>query len=180
MRPTTVLVEGESDRVAVEALARRGRHDLATEQVTVVAMGGATSIGRLLSRHGPTGADDRVLTLCDQAEAAYVARALDRAGLGSAVSLHVCEADLEDELVRCLGTESVLDVIDAEGELASFGLLQRQPAQRDRALTDQLRRFFAGRSGHKITYARLLVEALPPGVAPPPLAALVAAMAEHP
>jgi hypothetical protein len=176
VRPTTVLVEGESDRVAVEALARREGHDLVAERVTVVGMGGATSIGRFLARLGPAGADHRLLGLCDRAESPYVVRALDRAGIGPNVRFRVCDADLEDELVRCLGTDAVLDVIAAQGELASFRLLQRQPAQRGRPLPGQLRRFFAGRSGHKITYARLLVEALPPGQAPPPLAALVASL----
>ena len=172
MRATTVLVEGESDRVAVETLARRQGHDLEAGRVTVVGMGGATSIGTFLTRH----AGDRLLGLCDQAESAYVRRALDRAGLGSQGQLHVCVADLEDELIRALGADAVLDVISAEGELASFRLLQRQPAQREQPLSAQLRRFLAGRSGHKITYARLLVEALPPGKAPAPLAALLAAM----
>jgi len=176
VRATTVLVEGESDRVAVETLARRAGHDLQAEHVTVVPMGGATSVHRFLTRYGPAGADHRLLGLCDRAESSYVARALDRAGLGSTVPFHVCDADLEDELVRCLGTDPVLDVIAAAGELASFRLLQRQPAQRDRPLRNQLERFFAGRSGHKTTYARLLVEALPPGLAPAPLAALVASL----
>ncbi len=175
MRPTTVLVEGESDRVAVETLARREGHDLEADQVTVVAMGGATSIRHFLERYGPVGSDHRLLGLCDWAEWAYVAAALDRAGLGGVVRFEVCDADLEDELVRGLGTDAVLQVIEAQGELASFRLLQRQPALRDRPLTAQLRRFFAGRSGHKLTYASLLVEALPPGQAPHPLAALVAA-----
>lgn len=174
MQPTTVLVEGESDRIAVEALARREGHDVGAVSVTVVAMGGATSIGHFLARFGPAGADHRLLALCDGAEAAYVTRSLEHAG--SDARLHVCDADLEDELVRCLGTDAVLEVVDQEGELASFRLLQRQPALRERPLTAQLRRFFAGRSGHKIRYASLLVEALPPGVAPPPLAALVAAL----
>ena len=176
MRETTVLVEGESDQVAVEALARRDGLDLEAEHVAVVAMGGATGIGHFLERYGPTGADHRLLGLCDQAESAYVARVLERAGAGSGVRFQVCDADLEDELVRCLGTDAVLDVVAAAGELASFRLLQRQPAQRDRPLSDQLRRLFAGRSGHKVRYARLLVAALSPGQAPPPLAALVASL----
>ena len=180
MRPTTVLVEGHSDRVAVETLAARLGHDLVAQQVTVVPMGGATSIGRFVTRYGPAGAAHRLVGLCDRAESAYVLRALERADLGSPVHLEVCDADLEDELVRCLGTDAVLDVIDRAGELASFRLLQRQPAQRARPLPAQLHRFFAGRSGHKLTYARLLVEALPAGKAPPPLTALVQAMTHHP
>jgi hypothetical protein len=174
---TTVLVEGESDRVAVETLAGRWGRDLAAEQVSVVAMGGATSIVHFLGRLGP---DDRLRGLCDAAEAAGVARALARARIGpgslAELGFQVCRADLEDELIRCLGTSAVLDVIAAEGELASVRVLQRQPAQRDRPLVAQLRRFLAGRSGHKIRYARLLVEALPAGQAPPPLGRLVASI----
>lgn len=172
MRPTTVLVEGESDRVAVETLARREAYDLDALGVSVVAMGGATSVGNVVGRYGLAAADHRLLGLCDAAEHAYVVRAVERAG--AAVTWFVCEPDLEDELVRALGTAAVLDVLDAQGELASFRLLQRQPAHRERPLEAQLHRFFAGRSGYKITYARLLVDALPPGRAPAPLAALLA------
>ncbi len=172
-RPTTVLVEGESDRVAVETLAVRSGHDLVALGASVVPMGGATSVRGFLERYGPAGAGHRLLVLCDAAEQAYVERAVERAGLTGAVPLHVCRADLEDELVRRLGTDAVLEVIDGQGELRSFRLLQRQPAQRDQPLTAQLARFFAGRSGHKITYGRLLVEAMPEGEAPEPLARLL-------
>ncbi|SDS94078.1 hypothetical protein SAMN04488543_2689 [Friedmanniella luteola] len=172
-----MLVEGESDRVAVQALARRRGHDLADGRVAVVAMGGATSIGSFLARFGPSGADHRLLGLCDEAESPGVARALARAGVdGGALEelgFQVCRSDLEDELIRCLGVDAVLDVVAAEGELASFRLLQRQPAQRERSTTAQLRRFLGGRSGHKIRYAELLVDALPAGRAPAPLGRLV-------
>ncbi|MGI3785033.1 MAG: hypothetical protein ACRYG2_30100, partial [Janthinobacterium lividum] len=72
---------------------------------------------------------------------------LERADVGSAARSEVCDADLEDELVRSLGTDAVLAVIDREGEPASFRLLQRQPALHDCPLPAQLHRFFAGRSG---------------------------------
>ena len=39
-----VLVEGDSDRNAILALARRLGRDLADEGIAVVAMGGATNI----------------------------------------------------------------------------------------------------------------------------------------
>ena len=171
---TTVLVEGESDRVAVEALAARSGLDLEASGVRVVAMGGATSI----VHHLPQADGVPVLGLVDEAEAPGILRALDRAGVGAgpleARGFQVCRADLEDELIRCLGVDAVLAVLDAQGELASFGRLRQQPAQRDRTVVQQLRRFLGGRSGHKITYARLLVEALPPGAAPKPLARLLA------
>lgn len=172
-----MLVEGESDRMAVETLAVRLGHDLTAERVTVVPMGGATSIVRFLDLYGPDGAGHRLLGLCDAGESRGIARALARAGIGSGslaeLGFHVCHADLEDELIRCLGVDAVLDVIDVQGELASFRILQRQPSQRERTITAQLRRFFGGRSGNKVRYARLLVDALPAGHAPPPLARLV-------
>lgn len=175
---TTVLVEGESDRVAVESLARRAGHDLNAERVTVVPMGGATSIGAFLDRYGPRGAGHRLLGLCDVGESPGIARTLARSGISvgslTEVGFQVCHADLEDELVRCLGADAVLDVIAAQGEFPSFRKLQRQPAQRDRPVTAQMRQFLAGRSGNKIRYARLLVDALPEGHAPAPLARLVA------
>ncbi len=181
MRVTTVLVEGESDRLAVETLAVRLGHDLMAERVSVVPMGGATNIVRFLDRYGPNGTDHRILGLCDAGEAQGIARALTRAGLGSGSlsenGFHVCQADLEDELIRCLGVDAVLNVIAAQGELASFRLLQRQPSQRGKPASAQLRRFFGGRSGNKIRYASLLVDALPAGQAPTPLARLVGSFA---
>jgi hypothetical protein len=178
--PTTVLVEGESDRVAVETVARRLGRDLAAERVDVVPMGGATSIVRFLDRYGPGGEGNRLLGLCDALEARGIARALARAGIGSGpldeLGFQVCHADLEDELIRCLGVDSVLSVIEEQGELASFRVLQRQPAQREQPVVAQLRRFLAGRSGHKVRYARLLVDALPPGQVPAPLGRLIASL----
>ncbi len=172
------MVEGESDRLAVEMLAKRLGHDLRMERVSIVPMNGATSIVHFVHRYGRTGAGHRLLGLCDFGEAAGIARALMRAGLGSGglrdQGFQVCNADLEDELIRCLGVDAVLNVIADQGELASFGLLQRQPSLRDQPVEGQLRRFFAGRSGNKIRYAPLLVNALPEGQAPLPLARLVA------
>lgn len=178
MQATTVLVEGESDRLAVETLALRLGHDLTALRVSVVPMGGATSIVHFIDRYGPNGAGHRLFGLCDAGESRGVARALGRAGIGSGslaeLGFYVCDADLEDELIRCLGIDAVLNVIAAQGELASFRLLQRQPSLRDRPITAQLRRFFGGRSGNKVRYAPLLVDALPAGHAPAPLARLVA------
>lgn len=177
MQSTTVLVEGESDRLAVEALAALRGYDISARRVSVVPMGGATNIVHFLERYGPKGAGHRLLGLCDSGESPGIARALSRAGLGfgplEELGFQVCDADLEDELIRCLGIEAVLSVIEEQGELASFELLQRQPPLRDKPITMQLRRFFGGRSGNKIRYAPLLVAALPQGQAPPPLARLV-------
>lgn len=180
MQGTTVLVEGESDRLAVETLALRRGLDLSAAQLSVIPMGGATNILRFVERYGPNGAGHRLLGLCDAGESPYIARALEKAGIGSGpledLGFHVCDADLEDELIRCLGIDTVLSVIEDQGELGSFELLQRQPSLRDLSTTTQLRRFFGGRSGNKIRYAPLLINALPAGIAPRPLARLVASL----
>jgi hypothetical protein len=81
----------------------------------------------------------------------------------------VCVDDLEDELIRSLGTSAVELVVRSEGELESFRRFQRQPAQRGRPVEAQLRRFIGTRSGRKIRYGRLLVDALDLSRVPPPL-----------
>lgn len=172
-----VLVEGGSDRAALEALAVRRGRDLDAEGVAVVPMGGATNIARFLELYGPRGLDVRLAGLADVAEERYVRRGLERAGLGAdltraeleALGFAVCVADLEDELIRALGAAAVEQVIEAEGELASFRRFQRQPAQQGRRTEDQLHRFMGTRSGRKSRYARLLVDALDLSQVPAPL-----------
>ncbi|MEU6851476.1 ATP-dependent endonuclease [Actinacidiphila alni] len=179
---TVVLVEGVSDRAAVEALAVRRGRDLAAEGTAVVPLGGATSIGRFLALVGPQGLGIPVAGLCDAAEEGYFMRALDRAGIGSprtraemaALGFHVCVADLEDELIRSLGTDAVREVVDELGEGRSFRIFQKQPAQRERAVEGQLRRFMGTHSGRKEHYAGSLVGALAADRVPEPLDRLLA------
>jgi hypothetical protein len=177
---TVVLVEGVSDLVALTTLARRRGRDLEAAGVHVVAMGGATNVLRFLREYGLEGAGARVLGLCDLAETRFFRRALDRTGLGTDVDEHdlhrlgffVCARDLEDELIRSLGAPAVLQVVAEQGELAAFRMFQKQPAQREKQVEAQLRRFLGTHSGRKAQYARALVEALD-GVAPPPLEGLL-------
>jgi hypothetical protein len=86
-----------------------------------------------------------------------------------ALGFYMCVADLEDELIRALGTTCVERVVDSQGELGSFRTLQKQPAQRGRSTDQQLRRFIGTRGGRKIRYARLLVDALDLDRVPRPL-----------
>lgn len=60
-------------------------------------------------------------------------------------------------------------VIQAQGELRSLRILQRQPAQRERTLGQQLHRFIGTRAGRKSQYARLMVAALDLTQVPRPL-----------
>jgi hypothetical protein len=177
-----ILVEGRSDQIAVETLAARRSRDLAGEGVAVVPVGGAQAIGRSLARFGPRGSNLVVAGLCDAGEEAFVRRAVERAGLGSArtrvdleaLGFYVCEADLEDELIRALGPAGVEAVLEANGDLGSFRTFQRQPAWRGRGVDAQLRRFFGSADSRKLRYARFLVEALHPARAPRPLDGVLA------
>ena len=172
-----VLVEGMSDQAAVETLARRRHRDLVAERVAIVAMGGATNIGHFLERFGPRGIDVRLAGLCDEAEEDAFRRSLERAGFGSNITrtameelgFYVCEADLEDELIRALGTSAVVAIIETQREGGALRSFQRQPAQRGRPLEAQLRRFMGTLSGRKIRYGHLMVEALDLDRVPRPL-----------
>jgi hypothetical protein len=172
-----VLVEGLSDLAALEALAAMTGLDLTGAGVAIVAMGGATNISRYLEMYGPSGRQLRLAGMCDAGEASAFRRRILRAGLGDGsrpprteqFQLFVCHIDLEDELIRALGVAAVERVIEQQGELASLRIMQRQPAQRSRTPEQQLRRFIGTRSGRKIRYGRLLVEALEPDQVPPPL-----------
>lgn len=185
-----VLVEGVSDRVALEVLARRRGMDLAADGVAVVSMDGITNIGRFLARYHVDGAEHgvagpRIAGLYDDAEERFVRRGLERAGLSAGfdspltrsaleqLGFHSCSADLEDELIRALGPAAVVELVEAEGELRSFRTLQRQPAQRERSLHDQLRRLMGGRSGGKERYAALMAAAVPLHRVPRPLDAVL-------
>jgi len=171
-----VLVEGASDQQAVQALAERRGRDLAGDGVAVVAMGGATNISHYLAAlggplGGPLGerrAAVQVAGLYDAGEEGYFRRSLERAGIGplagrasiEAAGFFACVDDLEDELIRALGATVVLAILEEQREVAAFRIFQKQPAQRPRSLEAQLRRFLGTRSGRKIRYGRLLVEAL--------------------
>ncbi|HEX3648947.1 MAG TPA: TOPRIM nucleotidyl transferase/hydrolase domain-containing protein [Pseudonocardiaceae bacterium] len=170
---TVVLVEGVSDQIAVETLARRHDRDLAAEGVVVLPMGGAHGIARYLRRFGVERTGTRLVGLCDAGEVQVVARALAAAGLGTD-RFFVCVEDLEDELVRAAGPTLMTRVFAAHGDLAAFRTIQRQPAWRGRDEAAQQRRFLGAGSQRKLRYARLLVEAIDVDRMPAPLVDLLA------
>jgi hypothetical protein len=177
-----VLVEGASDRVALLALAERRDRDLDAEGVEVVAMGGITNTRAFATRYGPLGLGIPLVGLYDAPDEAKLRHGLAAAGLTAApergglagLGFFRCSEDLEDELIRALGVAAVEAVIEAAGERQSLQLLARMPAQRGWTREAVLRRFLGVRSGRKARYAALLVEALPLGRVPEPLAAVLA------
>jgi len=177
-----VLVEGISDQIALETLAARRGRNLNGEGVLVVPIGGAHAIGRFLTRFGPQGSDARLAGLCDAGEEEVFRRSLERAGYGSHLTrfdmerlgFYVCVADLEDELIRALGSAAVEAVLDSQGELRSFRTFQKKPAWRGQRVERQLRRFMGSADRRSIRYARLLVDALDPAQVPRPLDGVLA------
>jgi len=179
-----VLVEGVSDRAALEVLAGRRGMDLAAAGIAIVPMAGITNIGHFLADYCAPGRGVRVTGLYDDAEERFVRRGLRRVGLGGELDgrprealeelgFYACSPDLEDELIRALGPVAMLEIVDASGDLRSFRTLQRQPAQRSRSLHDQLRRLMGGRSGGKERYAAAMAAAVPLARVPRPLDAVL-------
>lgn len=180
MADSVVLVEGESDRAAVETIAKRLDRDM--HGVEVVAMGGSspfpTYLNDLVVDRGFSG---RLSGLCDLAETNDLLRGLESAGFGAdlspedaeALGFFLCDEDLEDEMIRSIGTDPILEIFEREGELRGFHKFQNQPAWRGRALEDQIHRFLGIRSGRKVRYGSLLAKAVPLDRIPEPLAGVL-------
>ncbi|MGY1745030.1 hypothetical protein [Blastococcus sp. SYSU D00695] len=176
---TVVLLEGRSDVAAVRAVAATagltGGHRL-------VDMGGVTGVHRALRALRAEPGAVRVLGMCDAGEAAVVVRALgarDVADL-AAHGFAVCRADLEEELVRALGTDRLLAVLDRLGLAHRLAVLQDQPAWRGRPLADQLHRFAGTTAGRKELLAGALAAELTADEFPGPLRDLTGWMAAGP
>ena len=176
---TVLLVEGDSDRIAVEALAGRRVQDLSG--VRIVDLRGVTNASKAMAEFGPPGLGSRLVGLCDIGEQRFFRGGLERAGLGPVPDLaamenlgfFVCDADLEDELLRALGEVESLRILEDEGDLRAFRVFQNQPFQRGRTVQQQLHRFIGTTAGRKAKYARALVEGLDLNRVPRPLAALL-------
>jgi hypothetical protein len=158
-----VLVEGITDRIALEAVAAQLGVDLAG--VEIVPIGGAQAIARAAA--GYEG--QRLVGLCDVREDRWFRRVLGDATF-------VCVEDLEDELIRALGPEGVEEVLAAEGDLRTFRTFQNQPAWRGRPVAAQLRRWFHASDRRRMRYLAPLVAALGPERIPSPLASVLAAV----
>lgn len=173
-----ILVEGPSDQVAVETLAARRGHALARSGVEVVAVGGATNLRPFLETYGPGGRGALLAGLGDIGEMAVYGRTLSRAGISRGpsrqeleeVGFHMCVVDLEDELIRALGSAQTRSIVERADTPGSFRSYQRQPAHRDEPLETQLRGFV---TNWKIEYARLFVGSLELAHVPRPLEAVL-------
>ncbi len=170
-----VLLEGLSDVAAVDALAARRGRDLTADGVCVLSIGGAMNVGRYARLLGPPGLGLRLTGLCDVAEEPYYRRGFERAD-AEPHGFFTCAADLEDELVRALGVARVAQLVQEQGESRALQTFLQQPAQQGRTPQQQFRRFLGTKSGRKIHYGRVLVEALGTDRVPAPLDGLLAAL----
>jgi len=159
-----VLVEGVSDRIAVETLARRRGVDLAAKRVLVAVLGGVQGTARMLQLL-PRRAGTTLSGLYDEADADVVRAALvahedmPPHGRLEDAGFFACREDLEDELIRACGADRVEACLETEGDLTAFRRLQGQPQWREHPREAQLRRWIASGARRKLRYARLLVEA---------------------
>lgn len=176
-----IIVEGVSDQIAVETLARRRGRDLEAEGTAVLPVGGAQAVVGYLRRFGPFGERRHLAGLCDADAAELVRHALRQTGVGAPstvddmadLGFHVCVEDLEDELIRAVGPDNLERVLAVQDELRAFRTFQRQPEWRGRPVDAQLRRFLGAKSRRTLRYARLLVETLDLDAMPAPLDAVL-------
>lgn len=175
---TIVLLEGVSDIAALSAVAKtRG---VCLENVELIDLGGVTNVRRALHElHGDSRELD-ILGLCDAPEARFVEQALNEIGCTvrdasdlAAYGFFICQADLEEELIRALGTDHTVAVIEELGLDVKLATLRQQPAWQDRPLAEQLHRFCGVASGRKELLAGALASALDPDEVPEPLRALI-------
>ncbi len=178
MERTLVLVEGESDKAALLAVAARTG---SPDRFSVTVMDGITNVARLVGEAAAEGL--RLAGLYDAGAEDHVAAALTRAGLadvGPGANLEEygffrCSPDLEAELIAALGADLVIDIVSSQGEdLRRFRKLQQMPEWRDQPIEDQLRRWFGSGAGRKVRYAELLGDAVSPETVPPPLCRVLA------
>jgi len=181
-----IIVEGICDQIAIETLARRRGRDLGAEGIAVLPIGGAQAITPFLREFGPEGEHLELTGLCDADAAETFRRALARTGIGrprsvedmAVLGFHVCDRDLEDELIRAVGPEAVVAVVESQGDLGSFTTFQKQPDWRDRPVSDQLHRFFGSKARRSFRYSRRLMEIVDLDRVPAPLDAVLDHLAE--
>jgi OLD-like protein len=157
-----ILVEGITDRIALEAAARR--LDLDLTGLEIVPIGGAQAVRRAAAQLE----GEQLVGLCDAGEERYFRRVLGDATF-------VCSKDLEDELIRALGSRRVEEVLAAEGDLETFRNFQNQPYWRGRPVDRQLRRWLQAADNRGKRYPPLLIGALDPDEIPQPLVGVLAA-----
>ena len=165
-RPSCSL-KASAIRSQSETLAARAGRDLEAEGVSIVPMGGATNIREFVDRFGPQGSISELAGLCDEREQHLFRAALEH--------VFVCVADLEDELIRALGTARRRSTSSTrKASSRRSGSCRSNPTNEAGTSTSSCGDSWAPVPGRKLHYARVLVEALDLGSVPRPLEDLLA------
>lgn len=182
---TLVLVEGDSDAAAVRALADLVDCALGLHHIQIWPAAGVTNLSRVLAEFVRTHPGGNFCGMYDVADEWHVRRALARAAMPIAAheslesaAFFACVADLEDELIRALGTEAVERALEAQAELKSFRRFQAMPHHRSEPVHQQLRRFLGTRATRNVRCAKRFVESLALARLPHPLVQLAARLRE--
>jgi hypothetical protein len=157
-----ILVEGITDRLALESVAARLGLDLGGAEI--IPIGGAQAVRRAAAEYD----GEHVVGMCDAGEERFFRRVLGDAAF-------VCHKDIEDELLRAVGVPRVEELLAAQGELTTFRNFQNQPAWRGRSAAEGLPRWLQSADQRRFRYLPLLVELLKPDEIPAPLAGVLAA-----
>lgn len=158
-----ILVEGESDYLALSVLAERSGVDLDGAGVSLISLEGAGSFSTFVTLLGPAGLEIPLIGMCDADHESTWRGALSTAGMNvpdatsmAAEGFFVCRQDLEDEVFRALGATQAEAALRAAGLGAALDLFASQPTQTG-PREQVLRRFI---DKNKVEAARALADAL--------------------
>jgi predicted ATPase len=171
-----ILVEGESDKLALEVAAEKLGLNLDGESMTIVSLEGAGGLKTFLKMLGTEGLGLRLAGLCDKDKEASWVKTLHSSGLGSgqigkdmnAAGFFVSDIDLEDELLRALGEMRARQVITDVGDDGPFSIYSTQPGNSSKSQMELLHNFIK-RGGRKVVYAVALTDELDRDSLPRPL-----------
>jgi predicted ATPase len=158
-----LIVEGESDQVAVRAFAQRMERNLDAEGISVISLEGAGSFATFFSLLGPEGLDLPLSGLCDADHASSwqgVLASTDPLVADTSAmeerGFFVCHNDLEDEFFRSLGLSGVEAALRSAGDGQALDRFIEQPSQ-DGSKEERLRRYV---DRNKVRSAAALIDAL--------------------
>jgi len=165
---SVILVEGPSDKLALQAAAEKLSKDLDSRGASIIELDGANTLATFLKLVGKTGFDLPIYALCDADKESLWRSTLQSAGYGTletradleAFGFLVADRDLEDELIRALGVARVKAAITNEGDDSAWATFQKQGTQRGLPELEQLRNFIQVRTARKVQYAPVLVDLL--------------------
>ena len=152
-------------------MARRRGWDLRAEGVLTLPIGGVTNLGAFIQVLGPCRGSASGWPVCAMPPRWHYARRALRTGRPGrqtspsagleARGFFVCDADLEDELIRALGTPACRGRSSRRRASSTrFAGSRGSPPNGDAVLNAQLRRFLGTRARRKVRYGSLLIDAM--------------------